>query len=204
MTPSSASAASLIDVDTPAVRTVPSDFAEQDVQTDTQAARRDREEEEEEAQQKEAEQAAAVVAEAEAEAEEAARAEADLARKSQERQDDRQVRDPRHAGGRRARGWLRDLLGLGADGLRGRGSGGALAVANLLAVVGLSGWLGYRGWGLYDRGRLGTREVGIGLGVLGVVGAVEGVLIKCVSFLSFLSLSLYTLYPSWVCLLQWY
>lgn len=202
MTPSSASAASLIDVDTPAVRTVPSDFAEQDVQTDTQAARRDREEEEE-AQQKEAEEAA-VVAEAEAEAEEAARAEADLARKSQEQQDDKQVRDPRHAGGRRARGWLRDLLGLGADGLRGRGSGGALAVANLLAVVGLSGWLGYRGWGLYDRGRLGTREVGIGLGVLGVVGAVEGVLIKCVSFLSFLSLSLYTLYPSWVCLLQWY
>ncbi|KAI0150770.1 hypothetical protein GGR57DRAFT_471529 [Xylariaceae sp. FL1272] len=34
-----ASTSSLIDVDTPSVRTVPSDFLEQDVQTETQAAR---------------------------------------------------------------------------------------------------------------------------------------------------------------------
>ncbi|KAI5919158.1 hypothetical protein F4810DRAFT_688606 [Camillea tinctor] len=35
----SASTASLVDVDTPSVRTVPSDFLEQEVQTETQAAR---------------------------------------------------------------------------------------------------------------------------------------------------------------------
>ncbi len=39
----SASTSSLVDVDTPSVRTVPSDFMEQDVQTDTQADRHDRE-----------------------------------------------------------------------------------------------------------------------------------------------------------------
>ncbi|CAJ2512571.1 Uu.00g055860.m01.CDS01 [Anthostomella pinea] len=37
----SASTSSLVDVDAPSVRTVPSDFMEQDVQTDTQAARRE-------------------------------------------------------------------------------------------------------------------------------------------------------------------
>lgn len=42
-TSTSASTASLVDVDTPSVRTVPSDFAEQDVQTETQAERLERE-----------------------------------------------------------------------------------------------------------------------------------------------------------------
>ncbi|KAL8382040.1 hypothetical protein RB595_006020 [Gaeumannomyces hyphopodioides] len=40
-----ASTSSLVDVDTPSVRTVPSDFGDQDVQTDTQADRIEREEE---------------------------------------------------------------------------------------------------------------------------------------------------------------
>ncbi|KAI0908296.1 hypothetical protein F4823DRAFT_599672 [Ustulina deusta] len=39
-----ASTSSLIDVDTPSVRTVPSDFLEQDVQTETQEKRKEREE----------------------------------------------------------------------------------------------------------------------------------------------------------------
>ncbi|KAI1497746.1 hypothetical protein F5X99DRAFT_412726 [Biscogniauxia marginata] len=38
-TSQSASTSSLVDVDTPSVRTVPSDFLEQEVQTETQAAR---------------------------------------------------------------------------------------------------------------------------------------------------------------------
>jgi hypothetical protein len=41
----SVSTSSLVDVDAPSVRTVPSDFLEQDVQTDTQASRIEREEE---------------------------------------------------------------------------------------------------------------------------------------------------------------
>ncbi|KAG7288340.1 hypothetical protein NEMBOFW57_007871 [Staphylotrichum longicolle] len=59
------STASLIDVDTPSVHTVPSDFASQEIKTETQAARVDREEREKE----------------EAEAAARARAEADLAKK---------------------------------------------------------------------------------------------------------------------------
>ncbi|KAL2267926.1 hypothetical protein VTJ83DRAFT_5203 [Remersonia thermophila] len=55
---------------------------------------------------------------------------------------------------------------------------GALALTNAVAVVALSGWLGFRAWGLYDRGRLGPREAGIGLGILGVVGAFQGVFVK--------------------------
>merc|ERR1712169_33770 len=39
----SASTASLVDVDAPSVHTVPSDFLDQEVQTDTQAARLERE-----------------------------------------------------------------------------------------------------------------------------------------------------------------
>jgi hypothetical protein len=133
------------------VRTVPSDFESQEIKTETQAARVEREEEAEEERKKR-------------QAEERARAEADLARKT-------------HAARgrvRRAEGWIAQRFEQLAQG----GSGGALALANLLAVVGLSGWLGYRAWGLYDRGRLGWREAGIGLGVLGAVGVVEGVFVK--------------------------
>ncbi|KAJ4285934.1 hypothetical protein N0V88_008209 [Collariella sp. IMI 366227] len=42
------STSSLIDVDAPSVRTVPSDFASQEIQTDTQASRVEREEAEKE------------------------------------------------------------------------------------------------------------------------------------------------------------
>ncbi|KAI0007652.1 hypothetical protein F4779DRAFT_590825 [Xylariaceae sp. FL0662B] len=44
-TSETASTGSLIDVDTPSVRTVPSDFQEQEVKTETQAARQEREDE---------------------------------------------------------------------------------------------------------------------------------------------------------------
>ncbi|GAB1318417.1 Mitochondrial outer membrane protein OM14 C-terminal domain-containing protein [Madurella fahalii] len=142
-----ASTSSLIDVDAPSVRTVPSDFAEQEIQTETQAARVDREERDRE----------------EAEAQAQARAEADLAKKK--------ARAGRVA--RRADNWLAKHFES-----MGEGPSRALAAANLFAVVGLSGWLGYKAWGLYDRGRFGLREVGIGLGVLGAVGAVEGVLVN--------------------------
>ncbi|KAF6834173.1 hypothetical protein CMUS01_06246 [Colletotrichum musicola] len=128
-----ASTSSLVDVDMPSVHTVPNDFLEQEVKTETQADRIEREEQ--------------------------ARAEADLAKK-------------KAAGkARRADGWLKRQFSRLSD-----GSAGALAVSNLVGVVGLSAFLGYKAWGLYERGRLTWQSVGLGLGILGVVGLGEGIL----------------------------
>ncbi|KAL3953282.1 hypothetical protein ACCO45_013225 [Purpureocillium lilacinum] len=131
----SASTSSLIDVDAPSVHTVPSDFLEQDVQTETQAARRDRED---------------AAAEAKAKAEKARR---DAAAKA-----------------RRADNWLTAQFSKLSD-----GSAGALALANVAAVVGLSSYLGYRAWGLYEKGRLDWKTAGVGVGILAAVGALESV-----------------------------
>ncbi|KAK8079747.1 hypothetical protein PG997_007565 [Apiospora hydei] len=117
----SASTSSLVDVDTP------------DIQTETQAARRDREEEQR-------------------------RAEADLAKK-------------KAAGkARRADSFLTKWFGDMND-----GASTALVISNLVGVVGLSGFLGYKAWDLHARNRLSWQSVGLGLGIMGVVGAVEGV-----------------------------
>ncbi|RYO76142.1 hypothetical protein DL766_002760 [Monosporascus sp. MC13-8B] len=136
ITEESASTSSLVDVDTPSVRTVPSDYNEQDVQTDTQAARQ------------ELEDAAA-----------RARAEADLAKKKSSRK-------ARKADSVLTK-WFSDL----SD-----GATNALAVTNIAAVIGLGSYLGYKGFGLYERGRLDWKSVSIGLGIVGAVGMVEGVL----------------------------
>ncbi|KAK3937735.1 hypothetical protein QBC46DRAFT_177461 [Diplogelasinospora grovesii] len=152
---SGASTASLIDVDTPSVRTVPSDFAEQDIKTDTQATRIELEEEaKKERERKEKEEQE----EQEQSAKDKARAEAHLAKKKAQSK------------ARKADSWITKQLESMSD-----GASSALVAANMLAVVGLSGWLGYKAWGLYDHGRLGWKQVGLGLGVMGVVGAVEGV-----------------------------
>lgn len=135
----SASTASLVDVDTPSVRTVPSDFGEQDVQTDTQAARIQHEEEAKEAKEK-------------------ARAEAELAKKKAA------------AKARKADNFLTKWFGNLSD-----GASSALVISNLVGVIGLSGFLGYKAWDLHERGRLGWNNIGLGLGVLSVVGVVEGV-----------------------------
>jgi len=137
VTSTTASTASLIDVDTPSVRTVPSNFDEQEVQTETQAARIEREKE-----------ADAMVAKA--------RAEADLAKKK-----------ARHKA-RKADNWLTKRFESMSD-----DESSALAVANILAVVGLSGWLGYRAWGLYDNERLSWKHVGLGMGIVTAVGVFE-------------------------------
>ncbi|KAL7629882.1 hypothetical protein AAE478_001405 [Parahypoxylon ruwenzoriense] len=132
----SASTASLVDVDTPSVRTVPSDFMEQDIKTDTQATRQELED-----------------------AAERARAEAHLSKKK--------------GAGRARRAdsilskWFGDLS---------HGASTALAVTNLAAVVGLSAYMGYKAWGLYERGRLGWQSVGVGTGIAASVGIVEGIL----------------------------
>jgi hypothetical protein len=139
----SASTSSLIDVDTPSVRTVPSDFQEQDVQTETQATRLERE----------------------AEAEwTKARAEAGLARKKGA------------AKARQADSWITKQFASMSE-----GASSTLVVANLAAVVGLSGFLGYRAYRLYDAGRFSWQTAGIGAGILAAVGVVEGVFTRYVS-----------------------
>ncbi|GJC78641.1 hypothetical protein ColLi_01479 [Colletotrichum liriopes] len=90
--------------------------------------------------------------------EQKARAEADLAKK-------------KAAGkARKADSWLKRQFSSLSD-----GSASALAISNLVGVVGLSTFLGYKAWGLYERGRLSWQNVGLGLGILGVVGLGEGI-----------------------------
>lgn len=124
------------------MHTVPSDFREQDVQTDTQATRQELEREAQEAADK-------------------VRAEADLAKKKASRK------------ARQADSWLTKQFESMSE-----GASSTLVLTNFLAVVGLSGYLGYKAWGLYERGRFGWKHAGIGLGVLSVVGAFEGVFTK--------------------------
>lgn len=126
-----ASTASLVDVDTPSVRTVPSDFMEQEVQTETQAARLEREEE-------------------------TARAEADLSKK-------KAASKARKAN---------DALTKWFAGLSDNARTGMVA-SNILAVVGLGGFLGYKAWTLYDHGRFSWKTAGIGAGIVGAVGLFE-------------------------------
>jgi hypothetical protein len=131
------STSSLVDVDTPSVHTVPSDFREQEVKTETQAERLEQEAKE---------------------AEDRARAEADLAKKKAKKS------------ARKADNWLTSYFENLSE-----GAASTLVVSNFVAVLGLSGWLGYKAYGLYERRALGWKHAGIGLGVLGVVGAFEGV-----------------------------
>lgn len=128
-----ASTGSLIDVDTQSVRTVPSDFMDQPVQTETQAARLEREE--------------AVEKERAAAAERKAKAKA-----------------------KRADNWLSSKIASLSD-----GQASGIVYANLAAVVGLSAVVGYKAWGMHERGALTWKTVGIGAAVVGVIGIVEGV-----------------------------
>ena len=115
---------------------MPSDFNEQDIQTETQATR------------EEFEDAAA-----------RASAEADLAKKKAARK------------GHKADNFLTKWFAGLSD-----GASSALAISNIVAVVGLGTYLGYKGVGLYERGRLNWKNLGLGFGIVAAVGAVEGVL----------------------------
>ncbi|KAJ2902531.1 hypothetical protein MKZ38_000496 [Zalerion maritima] len=128
-TTTEASTSSLVDVDHPSVRTVPSDFMEQDIKTDTQAERIDREE--------------------------AARAEKDLAKKPKSSE---------------------SIFSRFIDAHSGDKPTQAITASNLLAVVGISSFLGYKAWGLYEKGALSWKHVGIGAGVMGLVAAAETLL----------------------------
>ncbi|KAM0264619.1 hypothetical protein ACHAPA_008133 [Fusarium lateritium] len=128
----SASTASLVDVDMPSVHTVPNDFLEQEVQTETQAARIGREDEAD------------------------ARAE-------------KRKRDEVAAKAKNTDNWLIQQFSRLSD-----GSATGLVIANFATVVGLSAYLGYKGWGLYEKGKLDWKAVGLGAGILASVTAAEG------------------------------
>ena len=132
VTDTETSTSSLVDVDHDGVRTVPSDFLEQDVQTDTQSSRIAREE---------------------------------------DAREERSKKEKATAKARKADSWLTRQFSSLSD-----NSASALAAANVAGVVALSGFLGYRAWALYEKGRLSWQSVGLGLGILGVVGIGESVL----------------------------
>lgn len=137
-----ASTSSLVDVDGPSVRTVPSDFAEQDVQTSTQALRRDREDEEA-----------------------AARAEADLARKQK-----KAAAAAAASRARRADDWItRQLAGLSDSAGQTIIAGNWVVVAALSGWLGYKAWAlherGRLGWSNVGLG-LGV------LGTVGAFGGI--------------------------------
>lgn len=129
------STGSLIDVDTQSVRTVPSDFMEQSIQTDTQAERIEREDELHNLADK-------------------AKAKREKAKKKAAEADN----------------WLLSKIAALSD-----NQASGIVYANLAAVVGLGAVLGYKAWGLHDRGALRWSHVGVGAAIVGAVGVVEGV-----------------------------
>ncbi|KAF6517439.1 hypothetical protein HZS61_003010 [Fusarium oxysporum f. sp. conglutinans] len=130
ITDESASTASLVDVDMPSVHTVPNDFLEQEIKTETQAARLEREE---------------------------------------EAREEKRKRDEAAAKAKRADNWLIQQFSRLSD-----GSATGLVIANFATVVGLGAYLGYKGWGLYEKGKLDWKAVTLGAGILAGVTAAEG------------------------------
>ena len=147
MVEDSVSTSDLVDVDAPSVRTVPSDFFDHEIQTDTQASRVEREDE--------ARQAADEAAEAVEHAAQRARASKESAKSSLAK--------------------LHEQLTHSFEALS-DGSASSLVLANLVGVVGVSAWLSYKAWGLHEQGRLTWKAVGLGAGIIGAVSAVEVVL----------------------------
>lgn len=54
------------------------------------------------------------------------------------------------------------------------GQSSGIVTANLAAVVGLGAVLGYKAWGLHERGQFSWKTAGIGAGIVATVGVVEG------------------------------
>lgn len=161
---SAASTVSLIDVDTPSVHTVPADFKEQPVKTETEA---DRIEHEAQAEQAELEaQAEQAAADAKKTADKTAdKAKAKLNKKGKEAAAKAKATDK----------WLTHQFAILEEDhpLATK----AAVVVNLAAVVGVGAFLGVRAWGLHERGQLLTwQTAATGAAVVGAVGVVEGTL----------------------------
>ena len=94
--------------------------------------------------------------------------EAEAAEVKRQQREEQSKKDAAKAKARRADNWLVSQFAQLSD-----GSASAVVIANLTAVVGLSSYLGYRAWGLYDKGRLTWGNVGAGAGILAAVGLFE-------------------------------
>ena len=125
---SETSTASLVNVETPSIRTLSSGFLEQDAKTDVKLDSS---------------------AEQEAERE---RAEKDLAKKPKQ-----------------PNTWLSRLI----DAHSGYPHPQAATAANLLGVVGISLFFGYKAWSLHERRAMSWQHVGIGVGVMSIVALGE-------------------------------
>ncbi|KAG5963221.1 hypothetical protein E4U56_002819 [Claviceps arundinis] len=150
----SVATASPLDVDIRSVHTVPSDFSEiseQPIQTEPQANRLD------------------FKTEADVEAE----AEAAKTTKAKDKAKDKvqNVKKQTETKARETDSWLVQQFSGLSD-----GSASALAVTNLVAIIGVSSYLGYKAWGLYERGNLSWKTAGVGVGILAGVGTAEAVL----------------------------
>lgn len=150
------STGSLIDVDTQSVRTVPSDFMEQSIQTDTQAERIERDQELQDL--------------------------ADKAKAKKEKAKKKAVE---------ADNWLLSKIAALSD-----NQASGIVYANLAAVVGLGAVLGYKAWGLHERGALRWAHAGVGAAVIGAVGVVEGVFSRYVAIYT-VTLLTYSLANYW-------
>ncbi|EFW99194.1 hypothetical protein CMQ_5615 [Grosmannia clavigera kw1407] len=149
---SAASTVSLIDVDTPSIRTVPSEFGEQSVTTETQAERLEQE-------------AAAAATEAKVHASKAAA----RARSKTEGTAKRAASQAR-----RADRWITAHFAAVQEDHPVVAQ--AAVVGNFAAVIGLGALLGFRAWGLYDQGRFSWKAGAAGLGLFGAVSLFEGFL----------------------------
>ncbi|KAG6107328.1 hypothetical protein E4U14_004215 [Claviceps sp. LM454 group G7] len=150
----SVATASPLDVDIRSVHTVPSDFSEiseQPVQAETQANRLD------------------FKTEADVEAEAAAAKTTKAKDKAKDKVQSAKKQTETKA--RETDSWLVQQFSGLSD-----GSASALAVTNLVAIIGVSSYLGYKAWGLYERGNLSWKTAGVGVGILAGVGAAEAVL----------------------------
>ncbi|KAG6097378.1 hypothetical protein E4U30_000721 [Claviceps sp. LM220 group G6] len=150
----SVATASPLDVDIRSVHTVPSDFSEiseQPIQAETQANRLD------------------FKTEADVEAEAAAAKTTKAKDKAKDKVQSAKKQTETKA--RETDSWLVQQFSGLSD-----GSASALAVTNLVAIIGVSSYLGYKAWGLYERGNLSWKTAGVGVGILAGVGAAEAVL----------------------------
>ncbi|KAI5456987.1 hypothetical protein BGZ63DRAFT_428421 [Mariannaea sp. PMI_226] len=131
VTNESASTASLVDVDLPSVHTVPSDFLEQEIKTETQADR--------------------------------------IAREEAAKQRAKEAKRKASSKAKKADSWLTECFSNLSD-----NASTAVVATNVASLVGVSGFLSYKAWNLYEKGRLNWQAVGLGVGILAGVAVVEG------------------------------
>jgi len=177
----SSSTGSLIDVDTPSVRTVPSDFGSQEIKTETQAERIEIDkrfaEEEDRAWKAATKAQRAADAVGETETADAAKSKDGGKKKKHHHHHNKDKAKAVENKAKEGAVYAENVVVRSMQRLWDERYV-ALVTANWMSVVAISGYLGYKGWILFDKGRLDRRAVGLGLGIMGVVGAVESLIAR--------------------------